>query len=1003
MKFIKNKFTLGLISSIAIFGMIGASSYSILSEKAISASAALTGSDSLAQSNFTATSGGFTTYYGKSWAFKKAGIMESTSLPTLDSLFAQGADTSAYSIDVSISSFMNCSGTPSKDQVIVSMLDGSGSELGSYEYNPTGRPSSYKEDTFTINCSGGAAESIQVEFLRDGSYGIIFDSIDLTYNLSEGIPAAESISVTPDDLTIKAGSIQAYEAAVLPVDASQDVVWSIEADPAGCATIDTDGNVTAVSEGMAMITATAADDSSITGEAMLTIEAGISVTGIEISPLEETIYDTDTLQFSGSISPAEAGQGIEWAVSGDATIDADGLLTPSLGGGTANVTATSVADDSFTATTSVTIVADSVTSLEYSGTPASQVVGKAFDATGLSFSAAWVNQGTENVAASEITFSPSVMEASTTSIEASYKGASVSIDVTVINMTSSMLDKASLGIGSSYSGAVTKTVDEIVYNYKGLGSFSGSTFQGNSSKDSFLANDESTPFGGLMSMSVDCDSSKISVYAGSSAEPTSNEITATSSGGKSVYTFAGEAYFNVVWEAFGPVTTGFNVEYAPFVDAAVESVTIDPTSVELSPGETQQFSATVLPSTLNDTSVTYSLEGTNVSEVASISASGLLTAEGPGEVTVVATANSDGSSNATASVTVIDDTPTALHVSGTPVTQIVGQAFNPEGLTFTCDMSSGSTGTEISVSSLSFNPSIIAAGTTEVVAFFTDHTSIEAIISGIIAVTLDTVTFNITSESGGEYDASELNAVLINSITDTANQITATACSKVYPGGSGMIKLGSGSGQGSVTFDLPKSYDKIEIIMKAYGSDDSGVTVNGANDTALTSSLQTYTFHIGGASELAISADKKSDCRFYIQQINLYEATYLAFANMILGELVCDPTGDSAPSTEEWEILELFYADLSSADQGLFKTAVGNEDGSLIEQAVAKYDYIVRKYGSDTYTNFMDRAIESASSNGIVNNSNDSSNAGIMAIALVSGIAVALAGAYTYLRKTKKN
>jgi len=83
-------------------------------------------------------------------------------------------------------------------------------------------------------------------------------------------------------------------------------------------------------------------------------------------------------------------------------------------------------------------------------------------------------------------------------------------------------------------------------------------------------------------------------------------------------------------------------------DTPVESVSLSPTSAELLKGETRQFTATVLPELATDKSVAWT---TSDEKVATIDADGLLTAVGPGEVTVTVTTN-DGKMTATAKVTV---------------------------------------------------------------------------------------------------------------------------------------------------------------------------------------------------------------------------------------------------------------------------------------------------------------------------------------------------------------
>ena len=83
-----------------------------------------------------------------------------------------------------------------------------------------------------------------------------------------------------------------------------------------------------------------------------------------------------------------------------------------------------------------------------------------------------------------------------------------------------------------------------------------------------------------------------------------------------------------------------------------------------------------------------------------------------------------------------------------------------------------------------------------------------------------------------------------------------------------------------------------------------------------------------------------------------------AFAETFLEEQLCDG-GLNAPGIGTWNTLaDLYGESLADEEKALFASAVSNEEGTLIEQCVARYDYIVGKYGSDTYQDFMGRSPE---------------------------------------------
>ena len=109
--------------------------------------------------------------------------------------------------------------------------------------------------------------------------------------------------------------------------------------------------------------------------------------------------------------------------------------------------------------------------------------------------------------------------------------------------------------------------------------------------------------------------------------------------------------------------------------------------------------------------------------------------------------------------------------------------------------------------------------------------------------------------------------------------------------------------------------------------------------------------------------EAQGDRALYVASIRIeyeYEGSESAysFSKTFLEGLICDPTGTSAPDAEEWELLGLYYEDVDEAGKNLLKEAVGDENGTILEQCVARYDYVVGKYGSETYSDFIGRSPE---------------------------------------------
>ena len=89
-----------------------------------------------------------------------------------------------------------------------------------------------------------------IDVLRNGSYIIHSEGITVTTDMQY----AESVYITPDNLTLVEGDSYALTATVLPYDANdRSVVWS--SDNTGVVSVSGDGAITALSEGVATIAA----------------------------------------------------------------------------------------------------------------------------------------------------------------------------------------------------------------------------------------------------------------------------------------------------------------------------------------------------------------------------------------------------------------------------------------------------------------------------------------------------------------------------------------------------------------------------------------------------------------------------------------------------------------------------------------------------------------------------------------------------------------------------
>ena len=173
---------------------------------------------------------------------------------------------------------------------------------------------------------------------------------------------ATSVTVSPETLTLEAGSTGTLSALVAPENVTdKGVVWS--SDKKAIATVDDNGVVTAVSPGTAIIYAKAVSDKSVKGECKVSVvEKTIHVTGISISKPQLELAPKETETLTVTVQPANAtDKSVSWSSSDEkiAKVSSSGLVT-AVADGSATITATTT-DGSYKAVCAVKVVSYSIT------------------------------------------------------------------------------------------------------------------------------------------------------------------------------------------------------------------------------------------------------------------------------------------------------------------------------------------------------------------------------------------------------------------------------------------------------------------------------------------------------------------------------------------------------------------------------------------------------------------------------------------------------------------
>ena len=170
---------------------------------------------------------------------------------------------------------------------------------------------------------------------------------------AETIIAVTSVELDADEMTLTVGDEGQLQATVAPEDATDaDVDWS--SSDVSVATVDGAGNVTAVAEGTATITAKAGDKAAT---CTVTVKAAtIAVTSVELDADEMTLKVGDEGQLQATVAPENAAnKSVTWSSSNEsvATVEQNGNIS-AVGVGEATITVTTT-DGGKTATCKVTV------------------------------------------------------------------------------------------------------------------------------------------------------------------------------------------------------------------------------------------------------------------------------------------------------------------------------------------------------------------------------------------------------------------------------------------------------------------------------------------------------------------------------------------------------------------------------------------------------------------------------------------------------------------------
>ncbi len=425
----------------------------------------------------------------------------------------------------------------------------------------------------------------------------------------------------------------------------------------------------------------------------------------------------------------------------------------------------------------------------------------------------------------------------------------------------------------------------------------------------------------------------------------------------------------------------------------VESVSLDTNELGLFEGQSDTLVATVFPSNASDQTVTWSSNNENV---ATVSSSGKITAIKPGTARITVT-TTDGGYTDFCDVIVsfynsikkayddryADDSDVSCDIYGLYMGYTI-DTKSDSSLRYNIYVGNGKYGIVVynyataptwtpfetalhisgTVTEYSYLYEIKSNASINVVTDSTSLNKIEPIVTYHINGTEDPTTF------AGQILASR-SAIVSGIVTDISGNIDSSADTTIT------VELANGK---TTTVFIKKNASNLSELKAAISLNEE-INVKGFTGIHVTSGKSSFQLV---APEL-IEIDDTYTAELFAQ--DLLEAT----------NSICADNGASNHSgalSSVWVNLEQNkFATLSNAERDILKNTIPNANGSVIEEAMARYDHICIRYGLN---DFIDRGVSSSNNQLIQFNANNYSFI-IIIIALIG--AVSLGGYFIVRRK----
>ncbi len=440
---------------------------------------------------------------------------------------------------------------------------------------------------------------------------------------------ASSISLDITSASLYIGESIQLNATVLPDNADyKNVTWT-SSDPS-IAMVTSDGLITAKSLGNAKIIATTDDGSELSAICDVVVKQRMA-TSISLNQTSTSLFTGESLQLSAIVLPANADdKTVIWTSSNPSvvTVSSNGLVT-AISAGNATITARTADGSNLSATCAVT-VKQLATSISLNNTNATIYTGNTLQLT------ATVSPST--------TSNPSVIWTSNNTSVATVS----STGLVTAKSTGNAVITAKTADGSNLSATCNVTVKQLATSIS-LNNTNATIYTGNTLQLTATVSPSTTSNPSVIWTSNNTSVATVSSTGLVTAKSTGNAvITAKTADGSNL-----SATCNVT------------------VKQLATSISLNKTEATIYTGNTLQLSATVLPSTTSNPSVTWTSSNTSV---ATVSSTGLVTAKSTGNAVITAK-TADGSNLSASCNVTVKQLATSISLSETEATIYTGNTL----------------------------------------------------------------------------------------------------------------------------------------------------------------------------------------------------------------------------------------------------------------------------------------------------------------------------------------